>query len=595
VDFVSIKISNFLSYQSQEFTGLDKPGLTLIEGVNRDEGGSNGADKSSPWDSLAWCLFGQTVRGLKGDEVINRTAKKDCSVSVSFAHKEKDWVVTRYRKHSEFSNRLVVSVDGKSRESGTTALAQENLLHELGIDFDLFRCTIVFAQGETFNFIDENNKKQKEILSKVMRINFEDASRKTKRAIMSHTSEANEFGEKVLILNSHKCDPDKKYAEDVANWEESRRTSIKEFEDGISSQRAMISHAKSKIKPTEELIGLKEKLIESLNFTKDGARSMVERRGKVKGMIHHWETRVKDLSSLDGECPRCAQPISKKEMEKSIDEAQEKLTSYIHALTGLDKAVDNLESRVAVHREKMERIDEAIVEHREMVSDLKRHQEDLAGMIEAKKAFELEECPWTGAIEKEREKQVKIEESIIKIEAKIEGIEERLLYLKFWETGFGDAGIKSFVFDLICSSLTERANAYVNLLTNGQVIVDFDTQKQLKTGELRDKFDVSLMTGGERIKYDSYSGGEKRRISLATDIALSDIMSDYYGSSFSFVVFDEQSNYLDTQGRECFTSLLKEIAKKKRVLVVDHDSEMKAKFDDSWVIEKKAGVSRLVG
>jgi len=58
---------------------------------------------------------------------------------------------------------------------------------------------------------------------------------------------------------------------------------------------------------------------------------------------------------------------------------------------------------------------------------------------------------------------------------------------------------------------------------------------------------------------------------------------------------DEQTNYLDKEGRIGFVNLLKELGTKKRVFVVDHDSELKTMFDDVITIEKTDGVSRVLG
>jgi DNA repair exonuclease SbcCD ATPase subunit len=130
-------------------------------------------------------------------------------------------------------------------------------------------------------------------------------------------------------------------------------------------------------------------------------------------------------------------------------------------------------------------------------------------------------------------------------------------------------------------------------LTSGAITISFDTQKKLKTGELREKFDSEILKDGERVEYESYSGGEKRRISLAVDMALSEIMSEYYGQKFGMVVFDEQTGYMDEDGRVGFMNLLREIAREKRVFVVDHDGTFQAMFDIVWRVWKKGGISHV--
>jgi len=166
-----------------------------------------------------------------------------------------------------------------------------------------------------------------------------------------------------------------------------------------------------------------------------------------------------------------------------------------------------------------------------------------------------------------------------------------LIYISFWVEAFGDGGIKSFIFDLIASTLSEKSNKYVNILTSGQVSVKFDTQSTLKSGAVREKFDCAVISDGKKVKYDAYSGGEKRKISLAVDVALSEIASEYHGSSFNVVVFDEQTNYLDENGRDGFYDLLKELARDRKVFVVDHDSKFRSKFDNVMTVVKRGGVS----
>ena len=79
----ALKIKNFLII-GEATVSLANRGLLLIEGQNDDDesANSNGAGKSSLVDALCWCLFGVTARGVSGDAVINKKAKKECVVGV---------------------------------------------------------------------------------------------------------------------------------------------------------------------------------------------------------------------------------------------------------------------------------------------------------------------------------------------------------------------------------------------------------------------------------------------------------------------------------------------------------------------------------
>jgi len=597
MDFVSLRIENFLSYQKAEFTDFAKPGLTLIEGQNLDEGGSNGSGKSTPWDALSWCLFGQTVRGLKNDEVIHRGVGKDCLVSVVFEHSGKKWRIERFRKHFDFGNRLLPIVDGALLELGTVAHTQEFIEQSLGIDFELFRCTIVFAQGETFNFVNETNKKQKEILSKVMKIDFSSNLVQVKKAIKAHGSEVDEVEEKVTVLRSHQRDADKLYKDEIELWEAERKEKLRDLVNDLGTEEGENKELKGRLRSLE--------LIEKVEAKVSDAQKSLN--AKIV-LLSHKETKLsvaysylqKELAGIlkfkggEATCPTCSQMVDLEHVKEHAKALKLKSEDTLEVKNKVARAVKVLQDQYDKYDEKKLAISKKQREQDRLHHEYDTLQKSIASLKSGIKELKGAKNPYHGLIEEEKEKQKRIEAKLKELEKRLEEIGDDKSYLEFWEEAFGDSGIKSFVFDLICSTLTQKANYYANMMTNGQVVIEFDTQKKLKTGELRDKFDVSLLTGGDKVRYEAYSGGEKRKISLAVDMALSDIMADYYGSTFNVVVFDEQTNYLDKNGRESFLRLLKEIAKTKRVLVVDHDAEFKGRFDTIWTVEKRDGVSRLL-
>jgi len=592
MDFVKVRLQNFLSYHNQIFENLGTPGLTLIEGVNHDEGGANAAGKSSIWDGLSWCLFGQTVRGLKNDEVVNRKYKKECCVDAEFLHKGKHWVVSRYRK----PNKLTISVDGETIEQGTLALGQEWLLEQLGIDFDLFRCTIVFAQGEMFNFVNENNKSQKEILSKVMRINFSDALLKTRALLRDKQAEVLGTRQKVDVLNSHRIDSVvEKYRTAISSWHGEKKARIKHLELELDAKSGEIVNLTKVIRPHGELKALWEKIDSAIKKYQSREALLNEKKYELKAMLGQLNKRYARLQKLqdDGKCPTCERKIGDDVVHTQCS-LKNKINHTNDAYERTHKAVFELGVKIFSFKKKIERVSESVDSQENTLRTLTLLRADVLRINKQIETARTEKNPFEKLIIDEKEQQRIIAEKLKLLEKVVDATMKDIPYLQFWENAFGDSGMKSFVFDLICSSLTEKANHYANILTGGEVIIDFDTQSRLKSGALKEKFDVSLLTGGEKIEYSAYSGGEKRRISLAVDMALSDIASEYAGVKFNTIVFDEQTNYLDKDGRLAFLEMLKEIAKTKRVFVVDHDSEFKARFDDVWTIEKRGGVSRMV-
>lgn len=594
MEFEKLVLKNFLSYQEQEFS-FDSKGLTLIEGSNKDEGDSNGSGKSSLWDAISFCLFGTTVRGLKGDEVINRKFKKDCVVCLTGSSFGSYFEVWRYRKHEEKGDRLYVVTEAGTIELGTLAQTQQWILDTFQIDFDLFRCTVLFAQGETFNFVDAGNKAQKEILSKVMKVNYDkflsNAKSKTKALVDSINS-----AERELVSLEAKTEIDfEEIKERIADWEEDKKKELGDIFGRKEEVKADLEELRSKFKPMAKVLDAIKRVKFDIRAKKDALKDLEEEQAEFRSKKDWFQSDLDKANELEGQgtCPTCKAEITclNQEWIKDSEARLEEFTKlYKDKRAEAGKMVEAIDAMAG----KLEKLNNLVTEQTVIVSKIERAERDIAALESSYEAKEEEENPYL----KELKNKEKIKETLdAKIEEKnieIANYNKLMPFYNFWINAFGDSGIKSFVFDLICSNLTNKANSYLNILSGGAFSISFDTQKMTKGGELREKFDCVVIGDTGRVDYHTLSGGEKRRVSLAVDMAMSDIMSDYHGSSFNVVVFDEQSNFLDEQGKKFYLNLLKKMAKDKSVYVVDHDTEFKGYFDKSIKIEKSGGISRVV-
>lgn len=589
--FKKCELENFMSFEKESFDYKDSD-LFLMEGDNKDEGGSNGSGKTSiVTDAPSFALFGETVRGLKGDKVIHRKFKKNCRVSLYVEFQDKDVVVTRCRKHDEFGDRFWLEIDGKRVELGTLDQTQKYLEEFFGIDYELFKCTVIFAQEDSFNFVNETNKRQKEILGKIMKLSFDDYLAKAKAWLKDAKNERSEYERSVLVLKSHIVEnEDDILKEEIETFELGKKESLKEMKDAIKASQVDIQTLKESILPEQKFDE------DILNNKLDRYSEMVAQQKLIKKQIADYKSATTNKEDMykASSCPSCLRPMDGMDYAERLKEIDGHIDELKEELENIELKVDGLNNTITKLRKQKAEIEQSNLEQakkkNKLESMVKRYKEV---MIDFKKLQESEN-PYYKKREELIKKQKQMKEKLADLESKMEKIDEKIPYYNFWEHGFGDSGVKSFVFDLVCSSLTTKANKYLNILTNGSVIISFDTQQKTKKGALREKFDCEIITDKERVDYASYSGGEKRRISLAVDMALSDLMSDYYKQKFSIVVHDEQDFYMDESGRESYLNLLKELSKEKGVYVVAHDVQFKAKFDKTIKIVKQDRVSRIV-
>ena len=80
-----VEISNFYSIKDVKLS-LDRyKGIVLIEGENKDTGGSNGSGKSALIEGVVWGIFGRTIRKSTEEALINNQTKKNCAANVTTA------------------------------------------------------------------------------------------------------------------------------------------------------------------------------------------------------------------------------------------------------------------------------------------------------------------------------------------------------------------------------------------------------------------------------------------------------------------------------------------------------------------------------
>lgn len=152
---------------------------------------------------------------------------------------------------------------------------------------------------------------------------------------------------------------------------------------------------------------------------------------------------------------------------------------------------------------------------------------------------------------------------------------------------FSPAGVRSFIFGTMIQQLNERIDYYLDMLWDGTIKFRYS---------LDDNGDFSGYAeyGGKRRNIALVSGGERKSISLAVDVALMDIVRDRAGSFPELLFVDEGLEWLDTPGKQTVMEFFKEILPQRgRIYVIDHSSEFKTSFHQVIRMIKDKNETRL--
>ena len=160
---------------------------------------------------------------------------------------------------------------------------------------------------------------------------------------------------------------------------------------------------------------------------------------------------------------------------------------------------------------------------------------------------------------------------------------------------FGKKGIQAMIIETAIPEIEEEANELLARLTDGQLSLTFETQREAKFGDnVIETLDIRISDSYGTRNYEMYSGGEAFRINFAIRVALSKLLARRAGAQLQLLVVDEGFGTQDTAGRERLAEAINTVsADFEKILVVTHIEELKNVFPHRIEVVKGAEGSQL--
>lgn len=648
--FKKLFVEDFCCFDSFELP-LDSQGLVLISGENKDTDSAvnNGAGKSTIAKALTWCLYGKTIDGERGDKVIS-DRKKRALVQLELRDASGDlWKIKRERKKGMMVVDLVQPNDELFKASKDDI--QKKIVEMVGLDFHAFKSTVLYGQNDTSRFAypktkDSERKKMlhdilrtsilekchKLVLNKRREINLQISSEEKELLVVKTRLEGLDLEDKIKqegLFEQDKKDKILEYKKNIRKFKQKAIDEIESTKDEqvLSDFDEKISICKKEIKDLEKDIKEREKsekIVEGIDKQLEYENTitkteLVNELMKIKAKINSLTDRIEKISGE--ECPVCTSNLKigdaakfRRELLKNRKTLYKKEKNVSLTLANVDALINKLKKEKFIHenlfkdivdvRNRINFCESLIVKNkieRESFKERKKKSKNVAKeyIILAKKELKglkkvkIVKNPYT----KERkniEKKIKEYKSKEKeINRKILEKSNELRYIQFWERGFSNQGLPSFILDSAMPFLAKRANSYLRVLSDGDIKIDFSTQRELKNRkEKKDEIEITWEIEG----YKNYppSGGQLKKIELATDFALMDLVATKEGGYVDLLMLDEILDGLDSEGSRRVVLLLKKLRKyRSSIFVISHLPEISESFEQSISVIKKDGVSKL--
>lgn len=636
--FKELTITNFLSVGQAEID-LNGRGLVLIEGQNLDDPSalSNGAGKSSIVDALSWVLYGKTARGVSGDAVINRTAKKNCCVSIVIEDGRENYKVSRYRKDGEHANSLFVIHNDKDITKGTVAETQDVIDKIIGCGHEVFVATVYAGQEAMPDLPAMTDKQLKELIESVIGVEvLTKAYAKAKSLALECEKEqmTREFAynscvDRIANLKVRYEEMEKQsegwrtqIEESIRDWESKKigteaayididkRLSGKSHEhnaavERIEQIRLLIDNADNARKEYEALKNEESIQHAHVAYAKKNKEQKLEQATKQFEAIKNIESRV------GTRCGECGTVYTKESLADAKKSAVDALNALIKEAEDLNAKVELAEKKLADATSKVQSyampdvssltnemfyLNEVVNSYKEdfrersricadiefIKSQIAERQDALRGASPFAETLDSINGEWFNAVEEERELKVKLEENAEKL-----NIYEGAVQI------FGPQGVRQHVLDAITPILNDRTARYLNILSDGKLSAVWTTLATTKKGEIKEKFNIAVTNAVGGNSFESLSGGEKRKVRVACCLALQELVASRATKPIELFIADEVDHALDESGVERLIGVLNDKAQTCKTLLVISHNPLRNWIDNVITVTKENGQSKI--
>lgn len=633
---LKLEAKNFLSWKSLNFSFSE--GITLIDGWNHDDQSSEGSGKSAILNALAWGLFGKIPKSdVRVDDVIKQ-GEESCRVEIFLKHKDIQSIV-----RTRNPNDIFLKLNNGEVVKGTKAVETQQIIENIiELSFDTFCQTIYFSQNYPKKFVTASQEERFKILSEIQNLQIFDKAYKN-----THELHKKEFSKEIELKNkinntANEINNKKELLKQAENFlaqknnnKEIQRTQIN-YEIGVKQnllkelnsnleklEDKLIQHNQEetheKVKQVKALLQERKDLLNELKNQEKVIKNSIlnknsllleieDLQAKLNNLNLKIEELVKFLQNPVTECPTCGKDGYEHNTEESIKELDrlDKLkTNYIKSLTvkeneinildsldsgELSKSIEELQNEISeinTDYEELIELKHSLFFTEKEVSNLKKqifNEENQLNLLIQK--LEL--------LDKKDDSQKTLDDIsnytklIISLNTDLESLKlehinlctymDRLVTLK---NGFKE--VKIFTFNSLLNDLNNKVNKLLLELFEVPIKVKFINSE--KTIELE------IYHDNQRKSYGLLSGGESTRVSLAIDLALSEIVFERTSNKFNLRILDEYFKYLSEISMEKCLNLIQKL--KGSTILIEHNSIFRSIIDNTFFVEKINGTSSV--
>lgn len=626
MEFISIKAKNFRSYDELELK-FDHLGLTLLSGINKssDNNSSNGSGKSSLMYVALFALFGELPDGSKGNDVIKLDKGKNCLAQVTFKHLKHTFTVKRYRKDSQYKNKIILLKDNKDVTLSTNKETDNKITELLGFGYDTFMNTLMFSPEKVDSFVNSTDKQRKTMLEELTNTNiYKQAEKMVKedrvKARDSLSNVSKDIDNTTNLIEAQKGVWDQ-YKQNLAMLEEQKNQLNSQIQELLPQtingvvDTTTLDTLKNEIKNTKAKIDklnlqpvntANQAYMQQQQINNSLRKDLKDNAQQVIDLISSYK---KLLNSKSPVCEWCGSVLDLDHKQKELANIKQKIANSFKGLVKLKKDYKTSQANLVKLKSDKEMEDRANATkyqkskglndaYQAKQKELYNYQAQITQHDNAKKQVaslrsQLEQLD-NKKIETPKQADTgKLQAKLAKLNKQSDKFKIEIDHLDQLVKVYSDKGVKSQALSLVIPYLNDKLKDYLAILTDNTINAYLSSTSKTKTGKINNSISLNIDSVNSGNQFEELSSGEKRRISIALNLAFMTYLSDQIGG-INLVFFDEIFDHLDLNGVNQVISLLKKI-NIDNTIVISHNDDLKYNdnFDSHLTVKKLDNNSKL--
>lgn len=597
-----MEISNFLSFAEEQFDFTAHKGLNLVCGKNNDIPTSkNGTGKSSLFAALCFSLYGDTQSKLKNGNIYNKyTGTKETRVVTWFKVDDKQYkIASGFGKYGAPYCQLLEIQDGNEIDLTKSSIAETRKWFEkeiLHCDMSIFLRTVLLSSDQSYNFFRLSKGQKKEFIEKLFDISvFGDMYNFVHRDILDMDKIVLQHQSSLLALNKN-ADSYKEY---IKKFNDDKNKKINEYNQTLSTLEHSYNELKNThIQKNEEDVN---KCEDAMNKLQEAAAAIQQKISLANADMHklsisinklsvkrdlHQKTIDKHKELLNKLCDDCKDVFSDyynlTNAKNEIEKITNKLTEEQTKLDELTTTKDSFQNKYDVIIEKQHIINEKIQNLTSLYNQTAKQLDQFKNRIDLinSQIKELTDSvnPYI-SLNEVNEKHIE-EENLI-----LEDLSQKYKYLKFAEQIVSQDTLRKFIIKDLVVLLNNRIKYYLTRMGAKYTCI-FD-----------ENMDYEFTTEGGSYEYDSFSSGERMRLTIAASFAFRDFLATRSNFTANILILDEYiDSNIDSLAIDKIIEILKDFNSmyKQNIFTISHRKELDPSiFDGIIQCVKSNNISKI--